>query len=198
MTGPASGSRAHLAGVSGSVAAGPRVRPRCRRVGWRLRRGVPAGSGVPGCCAKDVEIDGRNRPILLCLPSPSNTRFRRFAPGCQPKISQNRCSRSEQQPGSIRGLGQAPHQAWNSALVTKIGFEPQQMSANPIVPFTGEVPGWSNRPHLDRTRMLRLSQKGSGRTPRYGLGVPPLGGTNDAQAELSSLVGCGARFCRAG
>jgi len=46
---------------------------------------VPGGCGVPGCCAKGAEIDGRNRPILLGLLGPSNIRFCRSAPGCQQK-----------------------------------------------------------------------------------------------------------------
>jgi hypothetical protein len=73
-------------------------------------------------------MNGRNRPILLGLLGPSNTRLRRFAPGCQPNDQPNLVLLvGHRQFGQ---LGQAPHQTRRSAPVTKIGFEPQPINAN--------------------------------------------------------------------
>src|SRR5580692_11115561 len=76
-------------------------------------------------------------PLTPCRHEPANRAHSTRDPNDRQQPAYSSLSDADLWGKISAGLGQTPHQAWNSALVTKIGFEPQQMSANPIVPFTG-------------------------------------------------------------
>jgi hypothetical protein len=112
-----------------------------------------------------------------------------LAPACPPKLM-------DAIDRSFCGFQDRVRSASSFQCVTNIGFSLSRHAQTQIVPFTGQVPGWSNSPAFRPE--CPVVPKGilvepSGHWPGVHLSE---GSPSTSWAVFS--FGCGARFCRSG